>query len=115
MAITMTEVAQARAAEIIAKTAKREGKNIAAYYIRLKVTGGGCSGYMHELELSSEIIEPLEHEFVCGPVLVVVDRKSYLYANGSEISYETVALETGFVVKNPNAKSSCGCGKSHTF
>ncbi|MDP3947479.1 MAG: iron-sulfur cluster assembly accessory protein [bacterium] len=115
MAITMTEGAAKRAAEILAEEAKRAGKEPDDFYLRLKVTGGGCSGFMHELESSSDPIGPHDREFICGEVRIVVDAKSYIYVNGTEIDYETMGLQTGFVIKNPNSKSSCGCGQSHTF
>lgn len=115
MAVTMTEVAAKRAAEIIAEAAKQAGKDPAEYYLRLKVAGGGCSGYTHELELSAEPLDPHDREFVCGEVRIVVDQKSYLYVSGTEIGYETAGLQAGFVIKNPNAKSSCSCGQSHSF
>lgn len=115
MAVTMTETAQRKAAEIVAEAAKQAGKDAADYYIRLKIAGGGCSGYTHELELSAEPKGPEDREFACGAVRVVVDKKSYIYVNGTEIGYETAGLQAGFVIKNPNAKSSCGCGQSHTF
>jgi len=115
MAITMTERAAKRAAEVLAEEAQRAGKEPSDFSIRLKVTGGGCSGFMHELELSSDSLGSHDREFVCGGVRIVVDAKSYLYVNGAEIDYETIGLQAGFIIKNPNSKSSCGCGQSHTF
>jgi len=80
-------------------------------FLRMGVKGGGCSGMTYSLEFDSEM-GPHDKEFEIDGVKVVVDRKSYLYLNGSTLDYVTQGLTGGFTFVNPHAKSSCGCGTS---
>lgn len=80
-------------------------------FLRMGVKGGGCSGLMYSLEFDSEL-SPHDKEFEIDGVKVVVDRKSYLYLNGTTLDYVTQGLTGGFTFLNPQAKSSCGCGTS---
>lgn len=80
--------------------------------LRLKVVGGGCSGLQYKMDLDSprdgdKIFENLGAK-------VLVDRKSFLYLNGTEVHYEEGLMESGFQLRNPNIKRSCGCGASFT-
>jgi iron-sulfur cluster assembly protein len=80
-------------------------------FLRRGVKGGGCSGLTYSLEFDSEM-GPHDKEFEIDGVKVVVDRKSYLYLNGTTLDYVTQGLTGGFTFVNPQAKSSCGCGTS---
>jgi iron-sulfur cluster assembly protein len=80
-------------------------------FLRMGVKGGGCSGLTYALEFDSEL-GPHDKEFEIDGVKVVVDRKSYLYLNGTTLDYITQGLTGGFTFINPQAKSSCGCGTS---
>ena len=80
-------------------------------FLRMGVKGGGCSGLTYALEFDSEM-GPHDKEFEIDGVKVVVDRKSYLYLNGTTLDYVKQGLTGGFTFVNPNAKSSCGCGTS---
>jgi iron-sulfur cluster assembly protein len=77
--------------------------------LRVGVKGGGCS-YM--LDLVEEPKGEADEEMECNGVKILVDMKSYLYLNGVEIDFKDEVMGRGFVFKNPNATSTCGCGSS---
>jgi iron-sulfur cluster assembly protein len=80
-------------------------------FLRMGVKGGGCSGMSYSLEFDTEM-GPHDREFELEGIKVVVDKKSYLYLNGTTLDYVRQGLTGGFTFVNPNAKSSCGCGTS---
>ena len=80
-------------------------------YLRVGVKGGGCSGFSYLLDLTEQTSENDERFQVHG-INVVCDPKSYLYLNGTEIDFKDEIMGRGFVFKNPNATSTCGCGSS---
>jgi iron-sulfur cluster assembly protein len=80
-------------------------------FLRMGVKGGGCSGMSYSLEFDTEL-GPHDKEFEIDGIKVVVDKKSYLYLNGTTLDYVQQGLTGGFTFINPQAKSSCGCGTS---
>jgi iron-sulfur cluster assembly protein len=78
--------------------------------LRVKVVGGGCSGLQYRMDLD----QPTENDkvFERDGAKVVVDRKSFLYLNGTEVDYNDGLMGAGFTLNNPNVKRSCGCGAS---
>ena len=82
--------------------------------LRVGVKGGGCSGFSYMLDLTEEPANENDEQLDCHGVKVVVDMKSYLYLNGVEIDFKDEVMGRGFVFKNPNATSTCGCGSSFT-
>lgn len=78
--------------------------------VRVGVTGGGCSGlsYVLDFETSARLGDSVFGE---SPK-VFVDRKSLVFLRGTTLDFEGGLNGKGFVFKNPNAKSSCGCGSS---
>jgi iron-sulfur cluster assembly protein len=80
--------------------------------LRLKVVGGGCSGLQYKMDLDVE--RPGDKVFANGDAKILVDRKSFLYLNGTEVHYEEGLMESGFKLRNPNIKRECGCGASFT-
>jgi len=84
---------------------KRDGQGL-----RLKVIGGGCSGLQYKMELDAE--KPGDRIFERDGAKVLVDMKSLLYLNGTELDYKDELMQAGFVFQNPNVKRSCGCGTS---
>jgi len=106
MAVTLSEAAANQVKEL--KQTQKLPDNV---FLRMGVKGGGCSGMSYALEFDSEI-GPHDKEFEIDGVKVVVDRKSYLYLNGTTLDYVKEGLTGGFTFVNPKAKSSCGCGTS---
>ena len=103
-AIGMTD----HAATKIKSLAADKGNDIMG--LRVKVVGGGCSGltYKMDLDIPRDGDKIFEHE---GAKLIV-DRKSFLYLNGTELDYRDELMSAGFQLQNPNVKRSCGCGSS---
>ncbi len=99
-----------RAAERIKELLVIEAKE--AHGLRLKVVGGGCSGLQYKLDL--DVQRPGDRIFEKEGAKILVDLKSLLYVNGTELDYKEGLMESGFVFQNPNVKRSCGCGASFT-
>lgn len=78
--------------------------------LRIKVVGGGCSGLSYKMELGL----PAERDrvFENDGAKVIVDPKSFLYLNGSEVAWSDDLTHSGFQITNPHAKRTCGCGAS---
>ena len=85
-------------------------KGIADGGLRVKVVGGGCSGLTYKMDVDQrrDGDKVFEHE---GAKLVI-DRKSFLYLNGTVLDYREELMSAGFSLQNPNVKRSCGCGSS---
>jgi iron-sulfur cluster assembly protein len=82
--------------------------------LRLSVRGGGCSGLSYHMDFA-EAPEAKDKIFSFGEHQVAVERKSYMFINGSEIDFEQTMVRTGFVFNNPLASRSCSCGESFTL
>jgi len=80
--------------------------------LRVKVVGGGCSGLQYKMDLDVE--RPGDKVFGEPDARILVDRKSFLYLNGTELDYQEGLMQSGFSLHNPNVKRSCGCGASFT-
>jgi iron-sulfur cluster assembly protein len=108
MPVALSEAAAKQVRQL--KQAQALGDNV---FLRMGVKGGGCSGLSYLLEFDTEL-GPHDKEFEVDGIKVVVDKKSYLYLNGTTLDYVQQGLTGGFTFRNPNAKSSCGCGESFT-
>jgi len=84
-------------------------------YLRMRVVGGGCSGFQHKLDLDTQVNPKLDEVFAAHGVEVVVDKRSLLYLNGVTVDYHNDLNRRGFSVSNPQAKSTCGCGSSFSM
>lgn len=104
MAITMTQAAAERVRNFIEKRGKGEG-------LRLGVRTSGCSGKAYVVEYADKI-EPDDLVYECHGAKVIVDAKSLIYLDGTELDYTREGLNEGFKFNNPNVKDSCGCGES---
>jgi iron-sulfur cluster assembly protein len=78
--------------------------------LRVKVVGGGCSGLSYKMDL--DLKRDGDRVFERDGARIIVDRKSYLYLNGTELDYADDLMHAGFNLRNPNVKRSCGCGAS---
>src|SRR5208337_986181 len=78
--------------------------------LRVKVVGGECSGLQYRMEIDAA--KERDKVFERDGARLIVDKKSFLYLNGSELDYGEELMSSGFKVVNPNAKRSCGCGES---
>jgi len=106
MAVALSEAAAKQVKEL------KQAQNLPeTVFLRMGVKGGGCSGMSYSLEFDSER-GPHDKEFELDGIKVVIDKKSYLYLNGTTLDYVTEGLSGGFTFINPQAKSSCGCGHS---
>ncbi len=104
MSITITEKAAERVEAFLANRGSGVG-------IRLAVRTSGCSGMAYEIEFADEVREE-DTVFEGHGVKVIVDPKSLVYLEGTEIDYTKEGLNEGFKFTNPNAKAACGCGES---
>jgi iron-sulfur cluster insertion protein len=105
MTITLTENAAKKIQDFMKQTGK-EG-----YGLRMRVTGGGCSGLQYQLGIDEKAAAG-DKVIESNGVPVFVDLKSALYLAGVEVDYVEGLMESGFKISNPNAKSTCGCGQS---
>lgn len=78
--------------------------------LRVKVVGGGCSGLSYKMDLDEE--RKGDRIFERDGARIIVDRKSYLYLNGTELGYSDDLMQSGFNLNNPNVSRTCGCGQS---
>ncbi len=106
MAITLTSTAANRVAEFL----KSRGKGIG---LRLGVKPSGCSGMAYIIEFS-DTIEDTDVTFVNNGITIIVDTKSLIYLDGTELDFTKDGLNEGFKFNNPNVNAECGCGESFT-
>jgi iron-sulfur cluster assembly protein len=102
--ITFTNSAQNKALHAV-----REATSKA---LRLAVQGGGCSGLNYAMSMDAGEPGPLDRVHSYGELKVYVDSISTMYLDGMQIDYVETLESSGFKFNNPNAKRTCGCGKS---
>ncbi|MGH1471126.1 MAG: iron-sulfur cluster insertion protein ErpA [Cellvibrionaceae bacterium] len=106
--LMITSGAVAKIKELV----EEEGND--ALKLRVFVTGGGCSGFQYGFafeEVTSEDDMIVEK----GGIKAIIDSMSYPYLMGAEVDYEEGLQGSKFVVHNPNASSTCGCGESFSI
>jgi iron-sulfur cluster insertion protein len=79
--------------------------------LRVRVVGGGCSGFQYQLALDDEATSG-DEVFEQNGIRLFVDPRSHLYLDGTEIDYVEDIMGSGFKFNNPNSTGSCGCGES---
>lgn len=107
--VTLTETAAKKVMDLRLAESKPE------WGLRVRVVGGGCSGMSYELGWEDQAAEG-DNVIESHGIKVYVDTQSAGYLAGSEIDFvDNNMMGAGFAIKNPNVKSSCGCGQSHQF
>ena len=101
--IVLTESAASQVKTLL--SAEKEGKGL-----RLYVEGGGCSGMQYGMTFDEQRPDDLAADF--NGVSVVIDPFSANYLRGAVVDYVDSLTGGGFKISNPNARQSCGCGKS---
>ncbi len=103
--IIFTDSAASKVGELIAEEGNDKLK------LRVYVSGGGCSGFQYGFTFVEEVNE----DDTCvenGGVTVLIDAMSIQYLTGAEIDYKEDLSGSQFVIRNPNATTTCGCGSS---
>src|SRR4026207_2256788 len=98
------------AAEKVKGILEQEKSSIPQGGLRIYVQGGGCSGFSYGMVLDEAAAGG--QIFETDGIKLIVDPMSLRYVAGAEVDYKEDLMGGGFAIKNPNAKSSCGCGQS---
>jgi iron-sulfur cluster insertion protein len=109
MTPTLTESATRKVLTLI-----KEEKSSTPLMFRIMISGGGCSGFQYGFSLDYTCHED-DHIFEENGVSLIVDDASLPLLEGAQIDYVEELIGSSFVVKNPNASSSCGCGNSFSI
>ncbi|MCU0673700.1 MAG: iron-sulfur cluster insertion protein ErpA [Myxococcota bacterium] len=89
----------------------RDSEGLGTQGLRVRVLGGGCSGFSYDLYFEDETTE-MDQSFESHGIPIYVDMMSFQYLEGVEIDYVEGLHGAGFKFLNPQAKSTCGCGSS---
>jgi len=103
--VELTSVAATKVAEIRGEEGIED-----SYALRVKVVGGGCSGFSYDLYFDQA--QDTDHHFESNDVALVCDQMSLMYLMGTTVDYVEGLQGAGFKFNNPNVKSTCGCGSS---
>lgn len=121
-AATKPEVAKTMPDVTITSKASQEVRRIMAdqgvnekLFLRLRVVGGGCSGFQHKLDLDPAVNDKLDDTFDIEGIPVVIDKRSMLYLGGVLVDFHDDLNKRGFSISNPHAKGTCGCGSSFSM
>lgn len=97
------------AAEKVGKLIEQEGN--AALKLRVYIQGGGCSGFQYGFTFDEDVQDG-DTTIENGGVTLLIDPLSVQYLTGAEIDYEESLAGAQFIIRNPNATTTCGCGSS---
>src|ERR1700722_6481408 len=101
--VVLTEKAAVEVKRII-QDQQQSGTGPEKIYLRMRVVGGGCSGFQHKLDLDPNVNPKLDDIFEMHGVPVVVDRRSLMYLNGVTVDFHDELNKRGFSISNPQAK-----------
>lgn len=107
-AIIFTDAAAVKVAELVLEEGNPELK------LRVSVQGGGCSGFQYGFSFDDTIAED-DMVIIKNSVTLLVDAMSYQYLSGSAIDYQESLQGSNFMISNPNAETTCGCGSSFSM
>ena len=114
MAILLTEKAAGEVKRIIGE--QQSGGNAPEkIYLRMRVVGGGCSGFQHKLDLDPQVNPKLDDVFEQHGVPIAIDKRSQMYLNEVTVDFHDDLNRRGFSISNPSAKTTCGCGSSFSM
>jgi len=102
--ITITQKAEDKINELM-----KEEQDVVG--LRIFVRGGGCHGYQYGMAFENKVADD-DTVIEKGPVKVIMDSQSAPLLNGAEVDYVDSLQGSGFSIKNPQAKTTCGCGSS---
>jgi iron-sulfur cluster assembly protein len=105
--ITITEVGAKRVQDFIVSRGTGIG-------LRVAITTTGCSGYAYALEFVDTLNDD-DKVFESNGIKIIVDTKSLVIIDGTEVDYVQHGLNEGFEFNNPLTKATCGCGESFTI
>ena len=105
--ITITDVGAERVTSFLANRKSGIG-------LRVKVRTTGCSGYAYVLEFVDDLNDD-DTVFDSNGIKIIVDKKSLVMIDGTELDYKTEGLNSGFAFRNPWEDAQCGCGESFTL
>jgi iron-sulfur cluster assembly protein len=114
MSITLTEKAAGEVKRIISEQ-QQQGNAPERIYLRMRVVGGGCSGFQNKLDLDPTVNEKLDEVFEQHGVGIAIDKRSLMYLSEVIVDFHDDLNRRGFSISNPAAKSTCGCGSSFSM
>jgi iron-sulfur cluster assembly protein len=114
MSITITEKAAVAVKSTIKDEAQKRNVPEDKFLLRMRVEGGGCSGFQHKLDLDFDVTKR-DEVFQIQGIPVVVDKRSLMYLSDVTVDYHDDLNRRGFSIQNPKAKSTCGCGSSFSM
>jgi iron-sulfur cluster insertion protein len=106
--VTITQAAKERINDILFQESNPK------LMLRTFVQGGGCSGFSYGFTLDETKNED-DEEFDTGSFKLVIDSMSLMYLAGATIDYKEDLMSSQFVITNPNAQTTCGCGSSFSI
>jgi len=114
MSITVTEKAAGEVKRIISEQ-QAQGNAPEKIYLRMRVVGGGCSGFQNKLDLDPIVNEKLDEVMEHHGISIAVDKRSLMYLTDVTVDFHDDLNRRGFSISNPAAKTTCGCGSSYSM